>query len=175
MKEVNFSEIKSVKDEPKIEKSDRTQEDAESRRIRELRYPCQDLEGKKHPETGVPYERKEITLPDGTRMERVFPVFESLYEGDLPPDLHKESDAKQFKHMNEQLRKDIESDPELRSKFTEKQLDQIRNGDKPEGCTWHHAEDPPGRMELVETEKHQGSGHTGGGTIWGGRESEGKS
>ena len=152
----------------KTKETDSPDECSESERIREKDFPNQDLEGKKHPKSGVPYERKEFPLPDGSKIERVFPVFESKFKGDLPSELHKSSDPEQFKYMNDQLKAAIEKDPKLAEQFSEKQLEQIRNGEKPEGYTWHHAEDPPGRMELVKTEDHMKSGHVGGKAIWGG-------
>ena len=69
--------------------------------------------------------------------------------------------------MKEKLEDVAKSTPELRGKFTKKQLEQIRNGDLPEGCVWHHAEDPRGRMELVDSIQHMWK-HVGGRVIWGG-------
>jgi hypothetical protein len=36
---------------------------------------------------------------------------------------------------------------------------------RPKGYTWHHHQDR-GRMQLVETEAHRKTGHTGGFKIW---------
>ena len=136
--------MKEFSESKNIEKPDLSNEASEVKRIKELRFPCQDLEGKKHPITDVPYERKIIDLPDGTKIEKVFPVFERSFEGDFPHNLHKEINEKQFEYMNKQLKEAIEADPELRDTFTEKQLEQIRNGDKHGRYTWHHVEDPSG-------------------------------
>jgi hypothetical protein len=51
--------------------------------------------------------------------------------------------------------------------FTEEQLEQIMNGDTPDGYTWHHNEET-GKMQLVKSETHARTGHTGGRAIWGG-------
>lgn len=40
-------------------------------------------------------------------------------------------------------------------------------GDTPDGYTWHHDAEA-GKMQLVDTETHQKTGHTGGRSIWGG-------
>ncbi len=48
-----------------------------------------------------------------------------------------------------------------------RQLEQIENGDTPDGYTWHHDAEA-GKMQLVDTETHQKTGHTGGRSIWGG-------
>lgn len=40
------------------------------------------------------------------------------------------------------------------------------NGETPEGYTWHHHEEP-GIIQLVDTEIHAQTGHTGGSELWG--------
>ena len=126
-----------------------------------------DLAGKNHPETGVPYERKSVENQDGKPEDGVFPVFDSTRDVQLPEDLHKASDAKQFAECNRQLKDGVEKDPELAKKFTPEQLEQIKNGDTPDGYTWHHNEET-GKMQLVDSETHAKSAHTGGKAIWGG-------
>lgn len=115
---------------------------------------------------GVKYERKTVVV-NGVEVSGVFPVFDSTYEAQLPKDKLKDSDAKQEKECNKQLKDAIENDPELESEFTDEQLEQIENGDTPDGYTWHHNEEE-GKMQLVKTENHQQNGHTGGKVIWGG-------
>ena len=84
------------------------------------------------------------------------------YEG-----LYQESDATQSKECNSQLQSAVETDPELASQFTPEQLEDIKNGDTPEGYTWHH-DSIPGKMQLVDSNIHSKTGHTGGRSIWGG-------
>jgi len=48
--------------------------------------PNKDLEGKKHPDTGVPFVRKIIDL-GYKKVEGVFPVFESKFDTYLPKEL----------------------------------------------------------------------------------------
>lgn len=122
------------------------------------------LEGQEHPITGVKFERKIIEY-DGERIEGTFPEFESKCDVQLPEELYEASNKQQFDYANNELKNRVESEPELASQFDEEQLEQISNGDKPDGCTWHHSEEP-GKLELVDTEIHDKTGHTGGQVIW---------
>ncbi|WP_445662062.1 HNH endonuclease [Bacillus sp. FSL R9-9481] len=42
----------------------------------------------------------------------------------------------------------------------------MRSGKNPKGYTWHHHQEP-GTMQLVDTNIHQKTGHTGGRALWG--------
>lgn len=125
-----------------------------------------DLEGKES-ENGVPYERKTIEI-NGVKIEGVFPVFDSVFDTELAPDnLTTKAYAKE---CNAKLKEAIEKDPELRSQFTEEQLNDIEEGRTPTGYVWHHNEEP-GKMQLVQREDHDkvlgGAAHTGGNSLWG--------
>lgn len=124
------------------------------------------LEGREHPLSGIPFERREIEV-DGQRREVVVPIFESSYDAQLPEEMYKSSDHKQFQECNAQLKEEMQANPSLKERFDEVQREQIENGDTPDGYTWHHDADA-GKMQLVETEIHQKTGHTGGRSIWGG-------
>ena len=89
------------------------------------------------------------------------------FEATLPEDLYLDSDYQQFKYCNEQLRQAYENGTLDTERFKDGQLEQIRNGDKPEGYTWHHHEEP-GRMQLVDSEIHAETRHVGGRYLWGG-------
>lgn len=78
------------------------------------------------------------------------------------------SDKIQFKECNRHLLEAVETDPEIRKRFTEEQLNDIKNGCTPREYTWHHSEQP-GKMQLVDKEIHKRTGHTGGRAFWGGR------
>ncbi len=123
------------------------------------------LEGEVHPITGVPFERKHIEAP--VNIEGVFPEFESQFDAQIPPELYEESDRKQFSECNNQLKDAIERDPKLEKAFDKNQLEQIENGDTPDGYVWHHDAEP-GKIQLVDFETHANTGHTGGRTVWGG-------
>lgn len=144
-----------------------SKETSEAPEIKKLETRNEDLCGKTHPETGVPYERDLVELRDGTLREGVFPEFPAIHETELPEELHKASDYKQKEHLNKELAREIENNPELREKFDERQLEQIANGDTPEGYVCHHHQEV-GRMQVVNAEIHAKSGHTGGKEIWGG-------
>ncbi|MAD44265.1 MAG: hypothetical protein CMH98_04595 [Oceanospirillaceae bacterium] len=126
------------------------------------------LEGKEHPETGTKYEKKVVETNTGERVEGVFPQFNSDFDAELPEELLEASDKRQFDEANKQLKDYIDNNKdEAKSKFNSEQLDDIESGYTPEGYTWHHSEDK-GIMQLVDTEIHAKTGHTGGKSIWGG-------
>lgn len=132
------------------------------------RIPCrnEELAGKEHLVTGVPFEKRTIII-DGQEREVVVPVFDSVFDARLPEDKIKASDREQFKECNKQLKVTVDNDPELRTKFSDEQLEQIYNSDTPDGCTWHHDAEI-GKMQLVDSEIHAKTGHTGGQNFWGG-------
>ena len=129
----------------------------------------EDMEGKTG-ENGVRYERKTVDI-HGVKVEGVFPVFDSAFDVQLPEELEQASNAKQFRECNEQLKEAVENDPDLKVQFTDDQLEDIANGDTPEGYVWHHNEET-GKMQLVKVEDHDrtqgGAAHTGGKALWGG-------
>lgn len=152
----------SRQDEPK-EKGG-AQEGTETKK-----FPCrnEDLEGKKHPATEVPFVGKTVIDGDGKEVSVVVPEFDSIYDVQLPEGLEKATDKEQFAECNKQLKDAIAKDPALKEKFTPEQLEQIENGDTPDGYTWHHDAEK-GKMQLVDSETHAKTGHTGGKVIWGG-------
>jgi len=121
------------------------------------------LEGKEHPVSGIPYVKD--TLPDGR--EGVFPVFVPVTEVQLDESQYLDTDNNQFKTCNMSLKQQVENDPNLKAKFSKEQLEQIENGRTPSGYTWHHHQQD-GKMQLVSTEVHDQSAHTGGKALWGG-------
>lgn len=137
-----------------------------------MHYKCDNehLEGKKHEQTGIEYVRKTIDI-NGVQVEVVVPDIPSDFDAQLPGELLKESNPKQFKECNEQLKNAIEKGETLKNKFTPEQIEDIMNGDTPEGYTWHHDAEV-GKMQLVETKLHDrtqgGVAHTGGKSLWGG-------
>lgn len=124
------------------------------------------LEGKVHPDTGVPFEKK-IVLMDGKEVEVVIPVFESKFEAQLPEELLKAKDSIQFKECSQQLLEAIQNNPDLALQFDETQFEQILALEKPDGYTWHHDYEV-GKMQLVDTVIHNKTAHIGGKAIWGG-------
>ena len=85
----------------------------------------------------------------------------------MPKELLTASDTVQKNHCISELQKAIGSNPELKEKFSSRQLDQIAKGKTPGGFTWHHNEEV-GKMELVSEKDHAAANHTGGRAIWGG-------
>lgn len=125
------------------------------------------LEGKTL-ETGVSYVKKVIDI-GGKKIEGVFPKFESTFTCYLDKENYHESDYNQAKDCMSKLRDAINKNPELKSKFTARQLEQIqdKNCVKISGFVWHHNEEL-GKMELVDAKIHAVTRHTGGKSIWGG-------
>lgn len=126
-----------------------------------------DLSGQKHPETGVPYEEKEVVNDKGEKVVGVFPQFESKFDAQLPEGMEKASDKTQFDECNRQLKEKCDNDPSFKAQFNERQLNDINEGRTPYGYTWHHNEET-GKMQLVDYETHLKTRHTGGRSIWGG-------
>lgn len=125
----------------------------------------QELEGKTHPETGVPFVDKTLIIA-GCEVHIVEPKFPSAFECEIDPEKWKSGDREIFKDCTEQLQNYLEEHPEMKEKFNEQQLEQIKNGEPYiKGYTWHHTEEP-GKMQLVETNVHARTGHTGGNSIW---------
>ncbi|MCY9353281.1 HNH endonuclease, partial [Bacillus licheniformis] len=113
------------------------------------------LKNKKHPITGVPYDKNG------------FPIFKHVGEVKIDKKFYKSSDAVQFRQATLLLKEKLEKNPELKKAFTDRQLQQISKGKKPEGYTWHHHQ-KDGIMQLVDSDIHGKTGHTGGRNIWGG-------
>ncbi len=99
------------------------------------------------------------------------PKFDSAFDVQLPDELCKGKDKAQFQECNRQLYDAIQNDSELVKKFTPDQIDQIKDGmtkgTAPEGYTWHHDAET-GKMQLVDSDIHNNSRHTGGKPLWGG-------
>lgn len=124
------------------------------------------LEGIKHDTTLVAYNKKSIEV-GGFRVEGVFPEFESVFDTKLSKENYNATDKNQFKECNSKLKEAVQNDKILRKNFNEQQLEMIENGETPRGYTWHHNE-RIGEMQLVKTDVHNKTAHTGGKAIWGG-------
>lgn len=126
---------------------------------REVKLKMGHMAGKKHPVTGVPYDSNG------------FPDFKNYKVGpdlNIDESIFLKNDFTQFKGATKQLKTAINKDPKLKKKFNKEQLEAIDNEeDRIPGFTWHHHQEP-GKMQLVPTEIHSKTGHTGGRDIWGG-------
>lgn len=125
------------------------------------------LEDDRHPITGVPFRRRTVEDADGNEVTGVFPEFESAFDAKLPNDLLQATDREQFAECNRQLKDALTREPKLIPGLTSEQLEQIADGETPDGYTWHHNEEV-GRMQFVNADIHAQTGHTGGKTVWGG-------
>ena len=162
------SPLDELKDSEKDQRIPEFAEDEPSEKISyEIHTRNESLEGDRHPMTGVKFERKTVEDADGNEVTGVFPEFDSKFDAQLPEDKLQASDKEQFDECNRQLKEAVDNDPDLASQFTPEQLEQIHNGDTPDGYTWHHNEEK-GKMQLVDADTHAQTGHTGGRAIWGG-------
>ncbi|WP_084031981.1 HNH endonuclease [Desulfonatronum lacustre] len=127
------------------------------------------LAGATHPDTGVPYDVKQSERPDGKKVELVMPEFESAYETNLDKNEkgnYTGTRADHEKQCNEKLTEGVKNDSKVADTFSKEQLEQIKNGDTPDGYTWHH-DAKPGNMKLVDSKVHAETRHTGGYSVWG--------
>ena len=156
---------KPIKD--KLEQTTTNDVQENNNDVKSMQTKNQNLEGKKHPETGVPFVRKEVENSEGEKVEVVVPEFESVFDVQLPEELLEATDNEQFAECNKKLKEAIEKDPNLMDKFTDEQFAQILDDETPDGYTWHHDAEK-GKMQLVDSKTHAKTGHTGGKAIWGG-------
>lgn len=137
-----------------------------------IHYKC-DREVNNH--SGVEYINKIVEI-EGYKIEVDVPCFESRYDAKIDESFYQKSNGAQFRECNRQLLDAIEKDSNLKIKFTEKEIEQLKKGETPDNYSWHH-EAEPGVMQLVETAKHDrtvgGAPHTGGRSLWCHRNREG--
>ena len=140
----------------------------ETREVKRVEPPRNEkYEGMTYPGTNVEYKRVRIQY-NNEIYEGVFPQFEAKDTEHLPRSLYQASNDQQFRYCSKMLAQKIERDPSIAKQFTERQLNQIKDGaQKIDGLTWHHTEHP-GRMQLVDYQLHTKCAHTGGQKIWGG-------
>lgn len=113
------------------------------------------LANKTHPVTGVKFDK------DG------FPIFESNYDMKLDEVDYKKSRNTHSSIAGKKLYQDVQKDFELKSKFTEEDLEIFKDGNVPKRFRWHHHQEP-GKLQLVDKKIHTKTSHTGGYSIWGG-------
>ncbi|MDV2886273.1 HNH endonuclease [Alkalihalophilus pseudofirmus] len=141
---------------------------AEAGEVTELDTRNSMLEGTVHQETGVPFERNIVTLPSGEQVAGVFPVFEYDFVATIPEDLYVQENSVHVSISNAQLYDAIQVNPSLASdlNLSAEEVELIGLGVTPENYVWHHHEEP-GRMELMNRDIHEKTGHSGGQHIWG--------
>lgn len=114
------------------------------------------LAGDRHPETRVVFD------------QRGFPIFDPFVSYDTrisSEEFRNASHRQQMKMATRDLRTQIQNNEQLRLQFSEEQRRAInRESAKIPGFTWHHHQES-GRMQLVNENIHQGTGHIGGGAI----------
>ncbi|MFB8375146.1 HNH endonuclease [Paenibacillus taichungensis] len=96
-----------------------------------------------------------------------YPIFNSKQDIILPKKYYLEPDATQFEYLSKELYDQIVKNPSLEQRFTETEIQLLKEGKVPKTLTWHHHQDS-GKMQIVDYFEHQAAGHTGGRAIWGG-------
>lgn len=163
---INPKEIKDFNEADKKLSKDLKEVD-KNVNIEKIKCINEHLEGKKHDITGVKFERKIVDDGEGNLKEGVFPQFKSEFDAVLLRDEYKSTDSVQFTSANKQLKEAVANDSDLAKKFKPQQLEMIEAGRTPRGYTWHHSE-KLGILQLVDTNIHSKTAHTGGRSIWGG-------
>ena len=109
--------------------------------------------GRKHPESGVVFDRKG------------FPIFDdiAIYDTRLNQKaFYATNRIGQMRMATRELREQINSGKISRSQFSPEQLKAIQSGrSKIPELTWHHHQDR-GRMQLVRERDHNTAKHIGG-------------
>ncbi|MGU3370245.1 HNH endonuclease [Bacillus mycoides] len=95
------------------------------------------------------------------------PIFNTHFDTTLAESKYLSGDSEQFTFCNKDLFEKAMKDSELKSKFTEAELELFKAGKKPSYYTWHHHQDK-GKMQLVDYFEHEVARHTGGRAYWGG-------
>lgn len=118
------------------------------------------LAGQRHPTTGIPFDERGFPIfDDVARFDTRLP---SSASGVADSDLHMETATRQ-------LREAIQRGQVSEARFSAEQLKVIMREKPPAhrvpGYTWHHHQER-GRMQLVPTDIHDETGHTGGMKMW---------
>lgn len=115
---------------------------------------------------GIVFKTKTIELSNGIKIKGVFPDLPKIYRTKLPDHIMLLTDKKQFDLAFMKFQNQLKRSPELRKKFTEKQVKEllsrktnpVTNNSIP-GYTWHHQEN--GYLDLVKTSIHDSVKHSG--------------
>lgn len=114
------------------------------------------------------FRSSQYAKDEGVKISKYgLPEFHSTLDIFIKSEDFRNSREKHFRICNSSLKKKIEEDEEFKSQFSNRELNQIEIGKTPEGYTWHHdGNPPPGRMQLVKTNKHDKVRHDGGYSLW---------
>lgn len=125
------------------------------------------LEGQQN-DTGVRFERQAAQLGEDLSVEGVFPVFDSNHHVELGEKARDMSLHKQFSACRDDFWDHMYDNPDKMKDITIGQMEKLEKpgGYAPEGFTWHH-NPAAGSYELVKTQQHLESAHTGGNSFWG--------
>lgn len=104
------------------------------------------------PRTGIAYDW------------RGFPKFSSLFDVQLTPAQYRSDYYGRI--CNELLIKEMQTNPALKRRFTQRDMELLARGHNPQGKQWHHDPRHRGKMQLVDATDHT-TDHVGGDKVWG--------
>ena len=114
------------------------------------------------------FRSSQYAKDEGVKISQYgLPKFDSKVDFFIGSEDFSKSRERHFRICNGKLKKKIEEDEEFQKQFSKRELEQIQMGKTPEGYTWHHdGNPPPGRIQLVEADKHDRVRHDGGYSLW---------
>jgi len=117
------------------------------------------------------YQQESYDDGNGKKLTGVFLHFNNpIARVELPESKEHSANSVQFNECNQQLKSQLDKNPEMKTNFNEKQLDALFNNDYQHptipGLVWHHQPED-GKMVLVDAVVHHNA-HTGGNALWGG-------
>lgn len=125
------------------------------------------LEGSQS-KSGVPFERCTAKLTDGLEVEGVVPKFESRHHVELGEKANDMTVYQQFAACRDDFQQHMFDSPEKLQGLTFDDMTRLDEpqGFAPKGWTFNHNL-ACGSYDLVPSDKHKGTGHTGGNALYG--------
>lgn len=113
----------------------------------------QHLAGKKHPVTGVLFDKNGFPIFNGPKFKLELAYWKS-------------ANKTQWNNIKGTVKNKLVTDVMFRKQFTQSEINQINAGNIPDTYRLHHYQDA-GYLQLVHKNLHDKTGHTGGRAIWG--------
>ncbi|MCG8201049.1 HNH endonuclease [Tenacibaculum finnmarkense genomovar finnmarkense] len=124
---------------------------------------------------GVPFRRRVKTLPNGLKVEGIFPDFKkhSIFEVIIPNHNMLKTDNSQFNLAFLKLQSSLKRSPDLQKKLPKSVIDEIlsrklsisKSNNRVKGYVWHHTENST--LQFIKSETHDAVRHTGGRALFG--------
>lgn len=111
------------------------------------------LAGKRHPVTGVPFDKNGFPRFSGPRFNLELRYWKS-------------ANSTQWNSIKGTVKNKLVTDVMFRKQFSKSEIDQINAGKLPSTFRLHHHQEA-GFLQIIHKDLHEGTGHTGGRAIWG--------